>query len=109
MHLYSRSGCHSCLQRSLCTSANKRWLSRHFYEQALDNAQSRLEGSPQAMSRRAAVVERPFAHLKQIMGLRRFQCWGMEGAKAEMGIAVLGYNLNRMIKQWGVPALMRMI
>ena len=36
------------------------------------------------------------------MGLRRFQCWGKEGAKAEMGLGVLAYNLNRMIKDYGL-------
>ena len=109
MYLYSRSGCHSCAQQSQCTKADKRWISRHFYEDALVRAQARVDANPRAMKRRGAIVERPFAHLKQIMGLRRFQCWGKEGAKAEMGIAVLSYNLNRMINQYGVPAIMKMI
>lgn len=109
MHLYSRTGCSACPQQAKCTKADKRWISRHFYEEALVRSQARIDANPRVMKRRGAVVERPFAHLKQIMGLRRFQCWGKEGAKAEMGIAVLSYNLNRMINEYGVSALMKMI
>jgi hypothetical protein len=61
------------------------------------------------MRRRSAVVERPFAQLKQTMGLRRFQCWGKRGAESEMGIAVLAYNLNRMIRELGIQRLMALI
>ena len=61
------------------------------------------------MHRRSAAVERPFAHIKQIMGFRRFQCWGKEGAKAEMGLGVLAYNLNRMIKEIGAQKLIGLI
>ena len=84
-------------------------MSRHFYEGALERSQARVDATPKLMNQRGAIVERPFAHLKQIMGLRRFQCWGIEGARAEMGIAVLAYNLNRIIKELGVQTLLKMI
>jgi hypothetical protein len=58
------------------------------------------------MRQRMAIVERPFAVLKQVLGLRRFLCWGLSGAKAEMGIGVLSYNLNRVIHQVGVKNLL---
>ena len=61
------------------------------------------------MKKRGAIVERPFAHIKHIMGIRRFLCWGMEGAKAEMGLSVLAYNLNRMINELGVTRLLKLI
>jgi hypothetical protein len=53
-----------------------------------------------------AIVERPFAVLKQVLRLRRFLCRGLSGAKAEMGIGVLSYNLNRVIHQVGVKNLL---
>jgi len=109
MRLYARSGCDSCPQQVRCTKASKRWVSRHFYEDALARSQARVDAEPSLMKRRGAIVERPFAHLKQIMGIRRFQCWGKTGATAEMGLAVLGYNLNRMINELGVPRLLQMI
>jgi hypothetical protein len=40
------------------------------------------------------------------MRFRRFGCRGLDGAKAEMAIAVLGYNLKRMIEQLGVPKML---
>ena len=109
MRLYARSGCHTCPQQPRCTKADKRWISRHFYEDALARSQPRVDADPSLMRVRGAVVERPFAHLKQIMGLRRFQCWGKEGAKTEMDIAVLAYNLSRMINELGVQRLLKMI
>ena len=109
MHLYARSGCNSCPQQARCTQADKRWISRHFYEEALARSQARVDADPSLMRQRGAIVERPFAHLKQIMGMRRFQCWGKTGAKAEMGLAVLAYNLNRMTNQLGVARLLQMI
>jgi len=61
---------------------------------------------PAWMRQRMAIVERPFAILKQIMGFRRFLCWGIESARSEMSQSVLSYNLNRMINREGVPALL---
>jgi len=51
-------------------------------------------------------VERPFAILKQVMGFRRFLCWGIDGARSEMSLGVLSYNLKRMMNREGVPALL---
>lgn len=109
MRLYARTGCSTCPLQAKCTKADKRWISRHFFEGALERSASRVRENPVLMHRRSAVVERPFAHLKQIMGLRRFQCWGKEGAKAEMGLGVLAYNLNRMINEVGVQKLISLI
>lgn len=108
-HLYARTGCSECPLQGRCTKVDKRWITRHFFEEALERSASRVRENPGLMRRRSAVVERPFAHLKQIMGLRRFQCWGKEGAKAEIGLGVLAYNLNRMINELGVQKLIRLI
>lgn len=108
-HLYARTGCSECPLQSGCTKADKRWITRHFFEEALERSASRVRENPELMRRRSALVERPFAHLKQIMGFRRFQCWGKEGAKAEIGLGVLAYNLNRMINELGVQKLIRLI
>ncbi len=58
------------------------------------------------MGVRMAAVERPFAVLKQIMGFRRFLCRGIDGAKAEMGLGILSYNLARIVNEVGVPRLL---
>lgn len=108
-HRYRRSGCDQCPLQANCTRSDTRTITRHFYEAALERSQARVQGDPSAMGQRMAIVERPFAQLKQAMALRRFNCKGMTGAKTEMAIAVLGYNLNRMISRLGVPRMLEMI
>jgi len=105
-HMYTREGCHTCALKPQCTKANKRWISRHFHEDAFERCEARLQRNPALMRQRMAIVERPFAILKQIMGFRRFLCWGIEATRSEMSLGVLSYNLNRMINREGVPALL---
>ena len=105
-HMYTREGCHTCALQPQCTKANKRWVSRHFNEDAFELCEARLQRNPALMRQRMAIVERPFAIPKQIMGFRRFLCWGIEAARSEMSLGVLSYNLNRMINREGVPALL---
>jgi transposase len=108
-YLYARTGCNHCLQQSRCTKADKRWITRHFYEDALNCSQQRANDNPELMHRRSAIVERPFAQIKQTMGIRRFTCWGKRGAKAEMGLTVLAYNLNRMINELGMERMLKLV
>lgn len=105
-HLYSRRGCSSCPLQPKCTKADRRWVSRHFHEAAFAASEARLAENPGLMGVRMAAVERPFAVLKQIMGFRRFLCRGIDGAKAEMGLGILSYNLARIVNEAGVPRLL---
>jgi hypothetical protein len=105
-HMYTREGCHTCDLRPKCTKAKKRWVSRHFHEDAFERCNARLKQNPALMRQRMAIVERPFAILKHIMEFRRFLCWGINGARTEMSLGVLSYNLKRMINREGVPALL---
>lgn len=105
-YMYTREGCNTYVLQSKCTKANKRWVGRHFNEEAFERCEARLKQNPALMRQRMAIVERPFAILKQIMGFRRFLCWGMDGAKSEMSLVVLSYNLKRMMNREGVPALL---
>jgi transposase len=105
-YMYTREGCDTCSLHSKCTKANKRWVGRHFHEEAFERCEARLKQNPALMRQRMAIVERPFAILKQIMGFRRFLCWGMDGARSEMSLLILSYNLKRMMNREGVPALL---
>lgn len=108
-HLYARVGCNTCPLQSRCTKADKRWVSRHFNEDALERSQQRVDENPGLMRLRSAVVERPFAQLKHNMAMRRFRCWGKSSAESEMGLAVMAYNLNRMINALGVQRMLQLI
>jgi hypothetical protein len=56
-----------------------------------------------------AIAERPFAILKQPMGLRRFVCRGLIGAGTEMALAVTGYNLKQLTHRIGVPKMLALL
>lgn len=108
-YLYARTGCNNCRQQTRCTKADKRWITRHFYEEALNRSQQRTNDNPRLMRRRSALVERPFAQIKQTMGIKRFYCWGQQGAKAEMALTVLAYNLNRMMNELGIERMLKLV
>jgi len=109
LYKYSRTGCNACQQQSKCTSADKRWVSRHFYESALERSQARVDADPALMKTRSATVERPFGQIKQNLGLRRLLCWGQQGACAEISLGVLAYNLNRLMNYLGTQRLLSLI
>lgn len=109
LHLYKRAGCGQCPLQPQCTPANTRMVTRHFYEAAYERSEARLAAHPHLMQRRMMIAERPFAILKQVMALRRFSCRGLNGAKAEMAIAVLGYNLKQLIGRLGVPRMLALL
>jgi len=92
------------------TSASGLLLStRNFYEAVSERSQARILADPSLMVRRMAIAERPFAVLKQAMALRRFVCRGMAGARAEMAIAVTGYNLKQMINRIGTSKMLALL
>ena len=109
LHIYERKGCQGCRLSPVCAPSGTRTATRHYYEGAYERSQARLLADPSLMRHRMAIVERPFAMIKQAMRFRRFSCRGMDGAKAEMAIAVLGYNLKQMIDQLGVPKMLAKI
>lgn len=109
LNIYRRSGCGHCPLQPQCTPNVSRMVTRHFHEAAYDRSDARLKADPRLMRRRMTIVERPFAMIKQTMAFRRFSCRGLDGAKAEMAIAVLGYNLKQMIDRLGVPRMLALL
>jgi len=104
MHLYSRTGCNGCALQSQCTRADKRWVSRHFDEEAL--AKANAAATPALMKRRMATVEPPFGTLKRLLNNGRFTCWGLASASSEYSLGVLSYNLMRAINVLGVKGML---
>jgi transposase len=88
--------CGACPLKSRCTAGAKRLVSRHWHDEALQRMQQRA--TPEAMRLRRSTVEHPFATLKyHIFGHPRFLLRGRRGAQAEMSLAVIVYNLKRMM------------
>lgn len=104
MHLYARSGCDQCPLQAKCTKADRRWITRHFDEEALDKANK--TATPERMIRRMATVEPTFATLKRLLNKGRFTCWGFGSASSEYTLGVLSYNLMRAINVMGVKGML---
>jgi transposase len=94
--------CQVCASKDKCTGAKQRFVSRHEYEQALQDNETRLAAKPQMMRLRRSTVEHPFGTIKtQILGNARLLMRGLEGARAELSLAVLAYNLKRVFNMKG--------
>jgi transposase len=104
MYKASAIDCGACSLKSRCTRAPRRGLARHLYEEALNRMQDRV--TPEAMRLRRSTVEHPFATIKyRIFGHPRLLMRGLSGAKAEIGLATMVYNLKRITKVLGVLKL----
>lgn len=96
--------CGACALKPQCTVSPRRIVRRHVHEGALQRMQQRA--TPAAMQLRRCTVEHPFAILKYVIfGHPRFLLRGLEGTRAEMSLAVMAYNLKRMLKILGGAAL----
>ena len=89
--------CVTCPRREACTSSPKsgRSVSRLEHEDLVEELRARME-TPEAKELyklRRQTVELRYADLKQHRQLRRFNHYGPRRARAQIGAAVLAYNL----------------
>ena len=104
MYRASAGDCGACSLKSRCTQAPRRGLARHLYEEALNRMQERL--TPEAMRLRRCTVEHPFATIKyRIFGHPRLLMRGLSGARVEIGLATMAYNLKRITNVLGATKL----
>lgn len=104
MYKAASSDCAACPLKPRCTQAPRRGLARHLYEDVLNRMEERV--TPEAMRLRRSTVEHPFATIKyRIFGHPRLLMRGLAGAKAELGIATMAYNLKRIMKVLGAAEL----
>ena len=104
MYKASSGDCGACSLKSRCTHAPRRGLARHLYEDALNRMQERV--IPEVMKLRRSTVEHPFATIKyRIFGHPRLLMRGLSGARAEIGIATIAYNLKRITNVLGATKL----
>ena len=96
--------CGNCPMKSGCTQAPKRLLTRHLYDDVLNRMRQRA--TPDTMRLRRCTVEHPFPTLKyQIFGHPRFLLRGLKGANTEISLAVMAYNIKRMVNVLGAGRL----
>ena len=94
------AACGACALKSQCTLSRQRYVQVHLHDGALERMSQRATAA--VMRLRRCTVEHPFATLKyRIFGHPRLLLRGVSGAKTEMGLAVMAYNLKRMINALG--------
>jgi transposase len=94
--------CGSCALKPKCTGAQRRFVTRHLYEEALEANARRLAMCPEMMALRKQTVEHPFDFIKnRVFVNARFLLRGKTGAAAESSLAVLAYNIKRVFNMKG--------
>lgn len=97
---YRTGACARCTLRDQCTKGRYRTVTRQRNEAALEAMDARARATPEPMRRRKATVEHVFGTLKRLLG-GRFLTRGRERVRTELDLAVLGYNLRRMMNLKG--------
>jgi transposase len=103
---YTTKACGDCALKPHCTEAANRIIIRDVFEDQRQAMHQRSLDDPTWMMRRRELAEHPFGIMKWAMGNPRFLLRGRIKAKAELALAVLGFNLRRAITVRGVPALL---
>jgi Transposase DDE domain len=103
---YWTTACQDCSLKSQCTTGPERRITRWEHEHLLEAVQQRLDANPQAMRQRRETVEHPFGTIKARMGATHFLTKTLPKVAAEMALAVLAYNLTRVMNIVGTKPLM---
>ena len=92
--------CGACGLKSRCTLSPQRYVYVHLYDAVLERMRQRATAA--VMRLRRCTVEHPFGTLKyRIFGNPRFLLRGVAGAKVEISLGTMAYNLKRMINVLG--------
>ena len=99
--LYAAQDCSRCALKPRCTTAERRLLTRHFHEDALQRMNARVEANPDLMRQRRCAAEHPFGTIKRMAKGGRFLTRGITKVKAEAALSILAYNILRAINLIG--------
>lgn len=102
---YWTTACQDCSLKPQCTTGLERRITRWEHEHLLEAVQERLDANPQAMRQRRETVEHPFGTIKARMGATHFLTKTLPRVAAEMALAVLAYNLTRVMNIVGTKPL----
>ena len=109
LNRYWSSNCKGCPLTDKCTPSQQRRVTRWEHQDVLDDMQTRLEQSADAMRIRRCSVEHPFGTIKSWMGATNFLTKGLERVKTEMSLHVLAYNFKHLITLLGVAGMMEAV
>ncbi len=106
---YWTNACRHCALKPRCTSATPRRIKRGSTSTCLKRCRSGSTGTRMRCALRREVVEHPFGTIKMRMGATHFLMKTLPKVATEMALAVLGYNLTRVINIVGRKQLMAAI
>ena len=107
LHKYWSSACPRCPMKAKCTTAAYRRITRWEHEHVLETMQVRLDATPQAAVARRQTVEHVFGTLKAWLGTTPLLTKTLPRVRTEISLAVLAYNMKRMIKIMGTQCMVR--
>ncbi len=103
--LYAARDCTGCSLKPRCTTAERRFVSRHLHEEALERMDARFHADPTLIRQRRCASEHPFGTIKRMMAGGRFLTRGLKKVSGEAALSVLAYNLIRAINLIGATTL----
>ena len=105
IRVYWSSNCEGCAIKDKCTSSKQRRIRRWEHEDVLERVQQRLDEDPTQLAVRSMTVEHPYGTIKSWMGATHFKMRRLKNVATEMALHVLAYNMTRVMKIMGIPAL----
>ena len=109
LHKYWSSACPRCPMKAKCTTASYRRIARWEHEHVLERMQMLLDARPEAAVARRQTVEHVFGTLKSWLGTTPLLTRTLPKVRTEISLAVLAYNMKRMIKIMGAQGMVRAI
>jgi transposase len=102
---YSATDCRGCPFKPQCTKAERRTVTRSWFEDTLQRMERRVEADPGLMGRRRCTAEHPFGTLKA-GDAGRFLTRGLDKVRTEFSLSVLAYNFRRAFALLGAGAFL---
>jgi transposase len=103
--LYAARDCTGCSLKPRCTTADRRFVSRHLHEDALERMNARFHADPTLIRQRRCASEHPFGTIKRMTAGGRFLTRGLRKVSGEAVLSVLAYNFIRAINLIGAATL----
>jgi len=103
--LYAARDCTGCSLKPRCTTSERRFVSCHLHEDALERMNRRFQADPNLIRQRRCASEYPFETIKRMTAGGRFLTRGLKKVGGEAALSVLAYNLIRAINLIGATTL----
>lgn len=97
---YGDASCDGCPLKTQCTANKKgRVIKRYEADEAKEALRQVMQQrkAQKVFSKRKAMVEPVFSHLRNIQGLQRFRRKGLQSVKLEFSLHLLAYNMSRAV------------